>query len=281
MNGSIPTIACVLLCLTTTSSGEDSCPDVKVIGVGGSDKLTILRGCPGTPGPPGPPGPAGSKGESGTPGIPGKMGPQGVKGDKGDAGVCPRSSGAPLTVLCDMERDGGGWTVFQRRMDGSVDFFRDWNDYKKGFGHQSSEFWLGNDNLHRLTYSGKFHLRVDFADFSNNHTFALYRDFSISSEEKNYTLSSVQFLEGSAGDSLAHHRNNKFSTKDRDNDNVKHNCAQSYRGGWWYNACHDSNLNGLYLRGNHSSYANGVNWLRGRGHYYSYRVTEMKIRPQP
>ncbi|CAJ0940593.1 unnamed protein product, partial [Ranitomeya imitator] len=82
MNGSIPTIACVLLCLTTTSSGEDSCPDVKVIGVGGSDKLTILRGCPGTPGPPGPPGPAGSKGESGTPGIPGKMGPQGVKGDK-------------------------------------------------------------------------------------------------------------------------------------------------------------------------------------------------------
>ncbi|XP_077140726.1 ficolin-1-B-like isoform X1 [Ranitomeya variabilis] len=305
MKGRIPTIACVLLCLTTTSSGEDSCPDIKVIGVGGSDKLTILRGCPGTSGPPGPPGPAGSKGESGTPGIPGKMGPQGVKGDKGDAGVWPQrtaqnckdlldqgqsltgwytvypAGGAPLTVLCDMERDGGGWTVFQRRMDGSVDFFRDWNDYKTGFGHQNSEFWLGNDNLHRLTYSGKFHLRVDFTDFSNNHTFALYRDFSISSEEQNYTLSSVQFLEGSAGDSLAHHRNNKFSTKDRDNDNVKHNCAQSYRGGWWYNACHDSNLNGLYLRGNHSSYANGVNWLKGRGHHYSYQVTEMKIRPQP
>ncbi|XP_073412148.1 ficolin-1-B-like isoform X2 [Dendrobates tinctorius] len=223
MRGCVLAIACVLFWLITISSSEDSCPDVKVIGVGGSDKLTILRGCPGSPGPPGPQGPAGAKGESGTPGIPGKMGPQGVKGDKGDAGVCPQhtaqnckdlldqgqsltgwytvypAGGAPLTVLCDMERDGGGWTVFQKRMDGSVDFFRDWNAYKKGFGHQSSEFWLGNDNLHRLTYSGKFHLRVDFTDFSNDHTFALYRDFSISSEEQNYTLSSVQFLEGSAG----------------------------------------------------------------------------------
>ncbi|XP_069603749.1 ficolin-1-B-like isoform X2 [Ranitomeya imitator] len=309
MKGCVPTTACVLLWLITTSSSEDSCPDVKVIGVGGSDKLTILRGCPGTPGPHGPLGPAGSKGESGTPGIPGKMGPQGVKGDK-DAGVCPQHNGlssaaqnckdlldqgqsltgwytvypeggAPLTVLCDMERDGGGWTVFQRRMDGSVDFFRAWNDYKKGFGHQSSEFWLGNDNLHRLTYSGKFNLRVDFRDFSNKHTFALYRDFSISSEEQNYTLSSVQFLKGSAGDSLTYHRDSAFSTKDRDNDSVKHNCAQTYRGGWWYNACHYANLNGLYLRGNHTSYANGVNWLRGRGQHYSYQVTEMKIRPQP
>ncbi|XP_073496706.1 ficolin-1-A-like isoform X2 [Phyllobates terribilis] len=282
MKGCVPAITCVLLWLTTTSAGEDSCPDVKVIGVGGSDKLTILRGCPGIPGPPGPQGPAGLK---------------------GDAGICPQhtaqnckdlldqgqsltgwytvypAGGAPLTVLCDMESDGGGWTVFQRRMDGSVDFFRGWNDYKKGFGHQSSEFWLGNDNIHRLTYSGKFHLRVDFTDFSNDRTFALYRDFGISAEEKNYTLTSVQFLEGSAGDSLTYHRDSVFSTKDHENANT--NCAQTYRGGWWYKNCHYANLNGLYLRGNHSTYANGVNWLTGKGHHYSYQVTEMKIRPQP
>ncbi|KAM4021165.1 ficolin-1-B-like isoform 1-T1 [Anomaloglossus baeobatrachus] len=303
MKGCVLTIAGVLLWMTVTGSGEDSCPDVKVIGVGGSDKLTILRGCPGTPGPPGPQGPAGLKGEKGTSGIPGKMGPQGVKGDKGDAGLCPQhtaqncrdlleqgqsltgwytvypAGGAPLTVLCDMESAGGGWTVFQRRMDGSVDFFRDWNDYKKGFGHQNSEFWLGNDNIHRLTYSGKFHLRVDLTDFSDNHTFSLYRDFAISAEAQNYSLSAVQFLEGSAGDSLTYHRGSVFSTKDREKDKSK--CAQVYRGGWWYNACHYANLNGLYLRGNHSSYANGVNWLTGQGYHYSYRVTEMKIRPQP
>lgn len=302
MKGCVPTAARLLLWLTALISAEDTCPDVKVIGVGGSDKLTILRGCPGTPGAPGPPGPAGPTGERGTPGIPGKMGPQGARGapglsSQGTAQNCRElidqgqtltgwytihpSGGAPLTVLCDMESDGGGWTVFQRRVDGSVDFYRGWDDYKKGFGHQSSEFWLGNDNIHRLTSSGKFQLRVDLTDFSGVHTSATYNDFSISDEAHNYTLSAVNFMGGSAGDSLTYHKDIHFSTKDRDNDKASHNCAVSHRGGWWYNACHYANLNGLYLRGNHSSYANGVNWRHGKGYLYSYQVSEMKIRPQP
>uniref|UniRef100_A0A8C5Q9I0 Fibrinogen C-terminal domain-containing protein n=1 Tax=Leptobrachium leishanense TaxID=445787 RepID=A0A8C5Q9I0_9ANUR len=311
----------VLLSLTAMMCrADDTCPDVKLVGVGGSEKLAILRGCPGLPGAAGIPGiqgPAGSKGEKGSPGIPGKMGPagikgekgnQGPKGEKGDNGVpgvpaagtaqnCKElmdygaslsgwytvytSTGMPVTVLCDMETDGGGWLVFQRRSDGSVDFFRDWNSYKRGFGHQSSEFWLGNDHIHQLTSSGKYELRVDLTDFEEAHFFASYSEFRIDGEDKNYTLSLTVFNGGTAGDSFFMHRNAKFSTKDRDNDiHGTISCANTFKGGWWYTDCHSSNLNGLYLRGNHNSYADGVNWYSGKGHNYSYKISEMKIRPQ-
>ena len=71
-----------------------------------------------------------------------------------------------------------------------------------------------------------------------------------------------------------------FSTKDQDNDQASGtSCAILYEGAWWYNACHGSNLNGRYLNGNHSSYANGVNWYSWKGHHYSAKRAEIKIKP--
>ena len=86
-------------------------------------------------------------------------------------------------------------------------------------------------------------------------------------------------LSGNSSDSLAEHRGMPFTTKDQDNDNVKDNCANTFKWAWWYKGCHRSNLNGLYLRGQHSSFANGVNWFHWKGHNYSLKRTEMKIRP--
>ena len=73
-------------------------------------------------------------------------------------------------------------------------------------------------------------------------------------------------------------RGTKFSTIDRDNDLWKGNCAKKFSGAWWYSACHNSNLNGLYLRKNHTSFGNGVNWFHLRGYHYSLKNTEMKVR---
>ncbi|KAG9468215.1 hypothetical protein GDO78_023242 [Eleutherodactylus coqui] len=299
-------LATVLWLVTCIGSAEDSCPEVKYVALGESDKLTILRGCPGLPGPPGQTGEAGLSGQKGSAGDPGKAGPAGQPGSAGDLGKAgppgqpaPRNckelrdqgtiltgwykiypdGKIPLTVLCDMDTDGGGWIVFQRRYDGSVNFFREWNDYKRGFGSQLSEFWLGNDNIHRLTSSGTHKLRFDLTDFEDKHTFAAYASFSLSGEADKYKLHLGKFLGGSAGDSLTYHNNCPFTTKDSDNDAHSKNCATLYKGAWWYAGCHDSNLNGLYLKGQHSSDADGVNWKTGKGHNYSYKITEMKFRP--
>ena len=77
-----------------------------------------------------------------------------------------------------------------------------------------------------------------------------------------------------------HFSNMQFSTKDQDNDLGQHvsNCAENYKEAWWYNDCHSSNLNGLYLNGSHASLADGVNWYTFRGYNYSLKRTEMKIK---
>ena len=97
-------------------------------------------------------------------------------------------------VYCDMQTDRGGWTVFQRRQDGSVDFYLGWADYKAGFGNLSGEFWLGLDKLHRLTPSGQNHtLRIDLTNFYQEEAFAKYENFSISSETDKYRLNIGNF----------------------------------------------------------------------------------------
>ncbi|KAL7980825.1 hypothetical protein Chor_001979 [Crotalus horridus] len=182
----------------------------------------------------------------------------------------------PLRVLCDMHTDGGRWIVFQ---DDSVDFFQDWAAYKRGFGSELSAFWLGNDHLHLLTSLGKYELRIDFMDFENRHSFAKYGSFQVAVEHDQYRLTLGNFLGGPAGDSLSYHNHMPFSTREKQQDTPKLNCAEKRKGAWGYNECHDSNLNGQYWLGAHQSYADGINWRTGKGFHYSYKRTEMKIRP--
>ncbi|XP_078363541.1 uncharacterized protein LOC144647739 isoform X2 [Oculina patagonica] len=186
----------------------------------------------------------------------------------------------PFTVYCDMRTDGGGWTVFQRRQDGSVDFYRGWNDYKAGFGQLTAEFWLGNDKIHRLTASRPMSLRVELEDWDGVRAYAKYGKFNIGDEQALYRLE-VGSYSGRAGDSLTrgHNVNNMaFTTKDRDNDRHSGNCAVIRTGAWWYSNCDISNLNGKYL-GEKYNGAQGVRWYYFKNRNLSFKFAEMKLRP--
>lgn len=169
--------------------------------------------------------------------------------------------------------------MFQKRFEGSVDFYRYWNDYKSGFGDVDGEFWLGLDKIYRLTSDDNNMLRVDLEDFDGDSRYAEYNMFGVTSESDKYRLN-IGSYSGTAGNSLAYQNGQRFTTQDQDNDGSdRANCAVKFKGAWWYNACHRSNLNCAYHHGPHSSRAVGVNWSKFRGFRYSLKRTEMKIRP--
>ena len=180
-----------------------------------------------------------------------------------------------FSVYCDMRTDGGGWTVFQRRQDGSVDFYRGWNDYKSGFGQLTAEFWLGNDKIHTLTATTPNTLRVELQNWKGVRVYAKYGKFNIGDEQAKYRLE-VGSYSGTAGDSLVYHNKMAFSTKDRDNDIDSRNFAVMYTGAWWYKGCHYANLNGKYPGNKHDYH--GAPWFHFRP-FLSLKFTEMKLRP--
>ena len=91
--------------------------------------------------------------------------------------------------------------VFQRRQDGSVDFYRDWETYKEGFGNLTSEFWLGNEKIHQLTSQRAYELRIDLADWEGNTRYAVYDSFSIADESDYYRLTLGSY-NGTAGNNI-------------------------------------------------------------------------------
>ncbi|KAH8402910.1 hypothetical protein KR222_000032, partial [Zaprionus bogoriensis] len=151
--------------------------------------------------------------------------------------VVPSYGPDPITVACDAETRDGGWTIILRRQDGSEDFYRDWSDYKEGFGTIDGEHFLGLDIIHAMTNDQEQELLVLLEDFDGNIKYQTYDRFAIGDELESYVLRTLGNTNGTAQDDLSYHLNMKFSTKDRDNDLWEHNCAQHDNGAWWYHSC--------------------------------------------
>ncbi|XP_006113076.1 angiopoietin-1 isoform X4 [Pelodiscus sinensis] len=186
----------------------------------------------------------------------------------------------PKKVFCNMEIAGGGWTVIQHREDGNLDFQKNWKEYKMGFGSPSGEHWLGNEFIFAITSQRQYSLRIELMDWEGNRAYSQYDRFHIGNEKQNYRL----YLKGHSGtagkqSSLILHGAD-FSTKDADNDNCMCKCALMLTGGWWFDACGPSNLNGMfYTAGQNHGKLNGIKWHYFKGPSYSLHSTTMMIRP--
>ncbi|XP_078666612.1 microfibril-associated glycoprotein 4-like [Branchiostoma floridae x Branchiostoma belcheri] len=206
--------------------------------------------------------------------------------------IMPVGLTSPISVYCDQTTDGGGWTVIQRRFDGSVDFNRPWGDFKYGFGSANGEQWLGLENMYRLTSQNAYELYIELEDWDSVVKYAKYSLFSVGTSGSGYRLS-VGGYSGTAGDgfylssssSNSYLSGQAFSARDEDRDAYSGSCAGGHSyltGGWWYNRCGTSALNGPYLRpSDRTSYSGyGIYWnLFGGSYNYYLKKSKVMVRP--
>ncbi|KAJ8283549.1 hypothetical protein COCON_G00023990 [Conger conger] len=194
--------------------------------------------------------------------------------------VYPRGYNQAVQVYCEMDCENdehkGAWTVLQRRMDGSVNFYQPWKQYQTGFGNISGEHWLGLDHIFAFSWQKKYMLMVEMEDFEGGRVHACYDSFSIDPESDGYRLHIGKYIDGGAGDDLIASNGRTFSTFDFGD--YRYN-AERYNGGFWFTYHVYANPNGLYKWGRHSYRDTGVIWRFWKGSSYSMKSITMKIKP--
>ncbi|XP_078578167.1 microfibril-associated glycoprotein 4-like [Branchiostoma floridae x Branchiostoma japonicum] len=189
--------------------------------------------------------------------------------------IKPDGLDSPISVYCDQTTDGGGWTVIQRRFDGSIDFNRPYDAFRYGFGSASGEQWLGLENMHLLTNQDAYELYIELEDWGGEVKYAKYSSFSVGSSSTHYRLN-VGGYSGTAGDGFHLDDDTEgdyvyirldgqgFSARDVDRDAISGSCVgfRTLGGAWWYKNCAGSALNGPYLRpSDRTSYNNDNDWF--------------------
>jgi len=182
-----------------------------------------------------------------------------------------------VNMYCDTVTANGGWTVIQRRKDGSENFNRPWADYEKGFGDLNGEFWYGLKAMNCLTQTGQWELRVDFEFENKTRSFLHYNVFRVGSASEEYPLTINGFTGETPSDPFSTQQplaGMKFTTYDNDNDRSRDNCAARGNGGWWHRSCWNINLNYRY-----KSSESGFLYLTMDNRFYNLKWIEIKTRP--
>ncbi|XP_033744523.1 ficolin-1-like [Pecten maximus] len=188
------------------------------------------------------------------------------------------SQQTPYSVLCDMDIDGGGWTVLQNRFDGSLSFDKTGKMYESTFGNFSGEFWLGLSVVKFLCYDQSCEARIELEDWQGLRKFASYTNFRVGWWGQRFKLT-IDGYSGTAGDAMGDLDGMKFSTFDMDEDmSNTTNCAELGQSGWWYNDCGQSNLNGNYAMDNGTEVGNVMSWQTFHGINRPLKKSRMMLR---
>uniref|UniRef100_A0A6B0V970 Putative ixoderin b5 n=1 Tax=Ixodes ricinus TaxID=34613 RepID=A0A6B0V970_IXORI len=204
----------------------------------------------------------------------------------GEYQIYPRND--PVEVQCDMDSDGGGWTVIQRRTEyeHQNDYFeREFKDYERGFETTGSGFWIGLENLHALTSfpNNQQALRIELKRKGEEKpTELLYHKFIVGSKAEHYKLTIDEYDGPKDYDALSYHNGEKFTIKKSMTQTPdKDKCSDRLSGGWWFKKCNKANLNGRKFKSPSPIRALGITWHiedKPESYKYIYDRVEIKIR---
>ena len=151
---------------------------------------------------------------------------------------------AKMHVRCNMETDGGGWIVIQKRNAslGRVHFNRNRKDYENGFGDLDGEFWIGFKNIHELTTQQEMELQISVWNDTNMRITRNYHFFRVSGPAHKYQLTVSTGTGGGNRDAFRYNNRQYFTAYDRDYSGNHCHSGHKDQGGWWYNRCTGANL---------------------------------------
>jgi hypothetical protein len=162
-----------------------------------------------------------------------------------------------------------------------VSFNQNWAAYKEGFGDMYDEFWIGNENLHKLTASGDQLLQIDLESFDGDILSLQYRLFKVGDESSSYRLEIGEPVNNFAiANQLLKQNQASFSTFDHLGDQQS-NCPQKNEAGWWFKShnCHNVLLTGVFNENDVPLYKEGIQWPIWKDKQF-LKAVQMKIKPK-